>query len=200
MVSKIILLNGCSSAGKSSISEKIMELSQEPWLNFSLSTFWNALSPKYKGFGEKSNEGLQFILGQDEHGFPVNEVKVNSYGERLFNSIPKVFKQLADDGHNLIIEEVILDQKYLENYKDNLKNHQVYFLNVDCELLILEKREKARGDRVIGTNRAQYLKMKELNWEYDLKVDNSWISVLDNAKKILEFIKLKQPRTFSKNN
>jgi chloramphenicol 3-O-phosphotransferase len=39
MKGKIIFLNGCSSAGKSSISEKIMELSEEPWLNFSLSTF-----------------------------------------------------------------------------------------------------------------------------------------------------------------
>jgi len=189
MVSQIVLLNGCSSAGKSSISEKIMELSQEPWLNFSLSTFWNALSPKYKGFGEKSNEGLQFILGQDEQGLPVNEVKINSYGERIFSSMPKVFKQLTDDGHNLIIEEVILEQRYLENYKNILKNHQVCFVSVYCELSVLEKREKSRGDRVIGTNRFQYFRMKGLNWKYDFEIDNSYTSVLDNAKMILKFIK-----------
>jgi chloramphenicol 3-O phosphotransferase len=198
MANKIILLNGCSSAGKSSISEKIMELSEEPWLNFSLSTFWNALSPKYKGFGEKSNEGLQFILRHNKQGLPINEVKINAYGEKLFDSMPKVFKQLANDEHNLIIEEVILEQKYLRNYKDNLKEYQVYFVNVGCELEILEEREKLRGDRVIGTNRAQFLKMRNLDWEYDLKLDGGRVSVLDSAKKVLGFIEENKPRTFTK--
>jgi chloramphenicol 3-O phosphotransferase len=105
---------------------------------------------------------LQFVSSKDKQGFPINEVKINSYGAKVFDSMPKVFKQLADDGHNLIIEEVILEQKYLKNYQDNLKNHQIYFVNVECELVILEKREKSRGDRIIGTNRFQYTKMKDL--------------------------------------
>jgi chloramphenicol 3-O-phosphotransferase len=66
MTSKVIFLNGCSSVVKSSISKEIRDLSEEPWLNFSLRAFWNYLSPKYKGFGEKSNEGFQFISGQDQ--------------------------------------------------------------------------------------------------------------------------------------
>ena len=198
MSNKIILLNGCSSAGKSSISEKIMELSEELWLNFSLSTFWNALSPKYKGFGEKSNEGLQFILGCNKQGLPVNEVKINSYGEKLFNSMPRVFKQLADDGHNLIVEEVILEQKYLKNYKDSLENYQVCFVKVNCGLTTLENREKSRGDRIIGTNRAQYAKMKNLDWKYDLPIDTTNTSSLANAKKILEFLEENKSRTFTK--
>jgi len=66
-------------------------------------------------------------------------VKINAYGEKLFDSMPKVFKQLANDEHNLIIEEVILEQKYLRNYEDNLKEYQVYFVNVGCELEVLEE-------------------------------------------------------------
>ena len=77
--------------------------------------------------------------------------------------MPRVFKQLANDGHNLIIEEVVLGQKYLKNYRDNLKKYQTYFVKINCELLVLEKREKSRGDRITGTNRAQYFKMKNLN-------------------------------------
>ncbi|CAG8440101.1 11510_t:CDS:2, partial [Ambispora leptoticha] len=56
-------------------------------------------------FGEKSNEGLQFVVGKNEQGFLVNEVKINFYGEKVLNSMPRVFKQLASDGHNLVIEE-----------------------------------------------------------------------------------------------
>ena len=102
--------------------------------------------------------------------------------------MPRVFKQLASDGHNLIIEEVILEQKYLRNYEDNLKEYQVYFINVSCELEILEEREKLRGDRVVGTNRAQFLKMRNLDWNYDLEIDTSHTSPFANAKKTLEFI------------
>ena len=58
--------------------------------------------------------------------------------------MPKVFKQLANDEHNLIIEEVILEQKYLRNYEDNLKEYQVYFVNVGCELEVLEERKIKR--------------------------------------------------------
>ncbi len=198
MFSKIIFLNGCSSAGKTTLAKEIMELSNEPWLNFPLSIFWNALSPKYKGFGEKSDEGFQFIHGQDPQGLPINEVKANLYGEKILNSMPKVFKQLAEDGFNLIIEEVVLEEKYLRNYKNALKDYQIYFVNVACELSILEKREISRGDRILGTNRSQFSKMSSLEWKYDLSIDTSQTPPFANAQKILEFLEENKPRTFTK--
>jgi chloramphenicol 3-O-phosphotransferase len=59
----------------------------------------------------------------------------------------------------------------------------------------LEKREKSRGDRIIGTNRFQYTKMKDLKWEYDLKIDNSKVSALDNAKKVLSLVSFEVKKT-----
>jgi 8-oxo-dGTP pyrophosphatase MutT (NUDIX family) len=102
--------------------------------------------------------------------------------------VPKIVKQLADNGFNVIVDEVNWEKKDLEDYAYKLKNHQVCFVNVYCKLPVMEEREKKRGDRQLGMARWQFTKMKDLNWECDLKIDNSQVSVLDNAKRILELI------------
>ena len=106
-MSKIIFLNGCSSSGKTSVVEAIQHLSNEPWLTFGIDIFFKAMPPKYLPFGEKAHEGIQFVSGVDKEGFPTVEIQTGPYGEKVGKSIPKLIKQLADDGHNLIIDEVI---------------------------------------------------------------------------------------------
>lgn len=196
-MSKIIFLNGCSSAGKTSIVGAIQHLSDEPWLTFGIDTFFRAMPPKYLPFGEKAQEGIQFVPGTDREGLPIMEVKSGPYGEKIGESIPKVIKQLADDGHNLIIDEVIWERKSLENYSSALKSHQVYLINITCELPLMEEREKIRGDRAWGLARDQYNKMKNSAWKYDLQVDTSQASPFTSAKMILEFVKIKNPQAFA---
>src|SRR4051812_20009885 len=106
-MSKIIFLNGCSSAGKTSIVKAIQHLDEEIWLTFGIDTMLEAMPDKYFGFGKQAERGFQFVSTTDEEGFPITEVKTGSYGIKISNSIPKIVKQLADDGHNLIIDEVI---------------------------------------------------------------------------------------------
>jgi len=107
MASKIIFLNGCSSVGKTSLIKAIQHLSEEPYLTFGVDTLFVTMPSKYLPGGEKSSEGIQFVPGIDQKGFPVTEVKSGSYGKKVSSSIPKIIKQLVDDGHNLILDEVI---------------------------------------------------------------------------------------------
>jgi hypothetical protein len=62
---------------------------------------------RYLPGGEKASEGIQFVPGTDEEGFPIMKVESGDYGKKVGQSIHKVIKQLADDGHNLILDEVI---------------------------------------------------------------------------------------------
>ncbi|CAJ0894896.1 11240_t:CDS:2 [Entrophospora sp. SA101] len=104
------------------------------------------MPPKYLPFGEKAHEGIQFISGIDKEGFPIVEIQTGSYGEKVGKSIPKIIKQLADDGHNLIIDEVIWEKEDLKNYHTTLEEHQIYFIKITCDLPLIEEREKIRGD------------------------------------------------------
>ncbi|KLL02957.1 MAG: chloramphenicol phosphotransferase [Mycoplasmataceae bacterium CE_OT135] len=189
--SKIIFLNGCSSAGKTSIVAAIQHLSDEPWLTFGIDLLFKAMPPKYLPFGEKAHEGIQFVLGVDKEGLPIMEIKSGSYGDKVGKSIPKIIKQLADDGHNLIIDEVIWERKDLENYVSFLKNHQVCLVNVICNLSLMEEREILSRDRAWGLARAQYAKMENLDWKYDLQIDANKIRPIISAEMILEHMGIK---------
>lgn len=189
--SKIILLNGCSSAGKSSLVKAIQHLSEESWLTTGVDVSFAVMSAKYLPGGKKAHEGINFVSGTDEKGFPVVKVERGDYGKKVRQSIRKVVKQLADEGLNLILDEVIWEKQDLENYTSLLKDHQVYYVKVNCELPIMEEREILRRDRALGLARGQFAKIGKLNkiWKYDLVIDTSQTSPFANAKKILEFIK-----------
>ena len=190
-MSKIIFLNGCSSSGKTSLAKAIQHLSEEPWLYSGIDLTFAALPAKYfsdsPGGGEKAVQGVQFIPDVDSEGFPVLKVKNGPYAEKFSQSIPKIIKQLADDGHNLVIDEVIKSRKVLGSWVSILKGHLVLFVKVNCELFLMEEREIVRGDRKRGLARAGYSEMKNLDWNFDLQVDTGQGSPLANAKRILEF-------------
>ena len=141
------------------------------------------------GGGGKADQGVQFIRSIDPAGFPILEIKMGSYARKFWLSVPKIIKQLADDGHNLIIDEAIWEKEYLENYASVLKDHQVFYVKVNCELPILEEREILRGDRSRGMARGLFVKIKELSWNYDLEINTSSTSPFTNAKKILQFVR-----------
>src|SRR4051812_2335802 len=106
-MNKVIFLNGPSSAGKTSIARAIQHLSQEPWLTFGIDDCLNAMPDKYVGSGEKATEGFHFVSDTDKEGFPITKVKTGPYGEKVSNLAPKIVELLADNGFNVIVDEVI---------------------------------------------------------------------------------------------
>jgi chloramphenicol 3-O phosphotransferase len=99
---------------------------------------------------------------------------------------PKLIEQIIKSGHNVIIDEIIWENDDLNKYIKTLKAYNVFYVSVDCELSLLERREKERGDRILGQARFQYFKINLLEWKYYLKINSGEKSPLDSAKKILE--------------
>jgi chloramphenicol 3-O phosphotransferase len=93
-MSKVIFLNGCSSAGKTSLVKEIQKLSNDFWLTFGIDSVIDAMPDKYWGEkGEKVAEGFQFVSSIDKEGFPITEVKVGPIGEKVATLAPKIVKQ-----------------------------------------------------------------------------------------------------------
>lgn len=193
----IIFLNGCSSSGKTTIAKAIQHLSDKPWLLIGIDSFFQMMPSKYVGFGEKAQEGYRFVLEQDSQG-PIMHIESGPVGKTVTNSIPKVVRTLADDGHNIIIDEVLFSDEELENYVQNLEGHKVYFIGVICNLTTMIEREILRDDRALGLARDQYTHVHKRKRPYDFIVDTTHTSAFKCAQYILKFMKANQtPQAFT---
>lgn len=185
-MSRIIFLNGCSSSGKTSISKASQELSDTPWLHVGIDTFIGMLPSKFFEFGDRAREGYySFAHSENERGACIH-VETGPMGDVFFHDhVPQVVQLLADLGHDIIVDEVIFDKVSLEQYLLKLSNHNVFLVQVTCEFDVLRDRERLRGDRAIGLANDQFDRFQSFSYAYDLTVDTTQVSAMDNARLIL---------------
>jgi chloramphenicol 3-O phosphotransferase len=183
-MSKMILLNGASSSGKTSIARSIQSLSNEQWLTFGVDTFIDMMPYPSSG---KDGAYFDFVPGENERG-PLMSVVSKPAGDKLFGAMTDFAHMLGCRGNNLIIDEVLLNDKQLKSYVDKLADHTVYFVGVKCDLAIMQEREYLRRDRALGLSNDQFDRVHTGAREYDFMVDTSNTSVFDAAKAIITFI------------
>jgi chloramphenicol 3-O phosphotransferase len=192
-MSKIILLNGASSSGKTSTAKSIQYLSDEPWLTFGIDTFIQ-MTP-YPSPGKEA-EYFSFIPGENVRG-KFMKIELKDSGQKLFGIMPDFAALLAGNGNNLIIDEVLLDDVHIKSYIKKLSQYTVYFIGVICELPIMQEREFLRRDRELGLSNDQFDRVHSENIEYDFTVDTSNSSVFEISSRIINFVKNnKKPKAF----
>lgn len=178
--STIILLNGISSAGKSSISKVLQQTMNEPYLQVSIDAFEDMLPDRYK-------EGGPFGWGEL---FP-----------KLLAGFHRSIAALAGAGANLIVDHVMV---YREGWVSTLADcvavlepFPVYFVGVHCSLDEAKRREQARGDRFTGTAERQYPRVHRHKL-YDLEVDTTQTSPEVCAEQIRTFVNSHAPTAFAR--
>lgn len=190
-MSRIVFLNGGSSAGKTSIAKAIQELSDTPWLHVGIDTFIGMLPSKFVEFGDRAGDGYySFARGENQRGACV-QVKTGPRGEAFFQEqVPKVVQLLADFGHDIVVDEVIFDKSSLDQYLQKLSHHRVCLVQVNCNYEVLLERERLRGDRVVGLANDQFDRLQSFSYDYDLTLDTTNVSAMDNARLILGNLRL----------
>ncbi len=181
----IIFLNGVGSVGKTSIANSLQDILQEAYLHIGIDHFFVMLPQKYLPGGSKAEEGVNFITEESING-PITKVHCGNVGKKLFTSMKKAMLDLAKEGFNLIIDEVILGDEF-EEYKRLFKDFNFISVGVFAPLEIIEKRERERKDRTWGLSRWQY-NIVHSNKKYDLEVDTSKLSPEECAEQIKQFL------------
>ena len=183
----IILLNGAGSSGKSQLTKAIQHLADIPYIAVSFDAFFNMMPRSNIVGGSFAKEGFDFAP-YESYGKPAISVETGELGKKLVNSIPSIAKTMADNGLNLIIDEILFGDEQLKAYLECLKEHKLYFIGVKCSLGVMEERELLRGDRAIGLSRDQYNKVHKGYRPYDLEVDTTNNASFTCAWQILDFI------------
>ncbi|QED23171.1 phosphotransferase-like protein [Candidatus Deianiraea vastatrix] len=183
----IILLNGTSSVGKSSIANEIHAITKEPFLIFCMDAFFAMLHPRYDGLGKdhiekrKGDGKLGFYTSDTQTGY---RIESGELGFKVDLALPEAIAVTAKTGLNLIVPVVISNYKCLSNYKKALQELKYVLIYVDCKRDEIQRRETARGDRLQGTS-LDLLDRFETKNEYDFKVDSTSTSSRELAIAIL---------------
>ena len=164
MRSIAIVLNGTSSAGKTSIAKALQRLSPIPVLHASVDTFLGMLYWPTIGADEERKECIHICVAN-------------------FHATLATF---AANPFVLVVDHVFEQHAWFEECKKALQQKKTYFVGVHCPLAILEQRERQRGDRRIGIAMGQFDSV-HLQKPYALEFDTSLATPDECASKIIQF-------------
>ena len=169
---KVILLNGASSSGKSTLARAIQARIGEPFWHISIDHLRDAgVLPSAR---IKSGE---FKWAEIRGGF--------------FAGFERSLIAYLDCGNNLIVEYIMENREWLQRTARLLKGYDVFFVGVHCSLEELERREIARADRPVGDARRDYHAIHAY-CAYDAEFDSTLLPD-ENAERLIA-LWLERPR------
>ncbi len=180
----IIILNGVSSVGKSSICRALQAITVEPFLYMEMDACLASMPPKYFDH----TDGLSFVRGEVD-GRPTISVKTGQVAENALSGMRHAAAAMAGQGNSLIIDEVFFGDRDngfcnpVAEYRRLLAPYTLKMVGVFAPLDVIEAREAARGDRVVGMARWQFNEVHQ-GMRYDLEIDASTATPEDCAGQI----------------
>ncbi|MHB9759736.1 chloramphenicol phosphotransferase CPT family protein [Streptomyces sp. BYX5S] len=168
---QVIVLNGGSSSGKTSIARSLQTLLlPTPWLTLSVDTLIESLPP--------SGAGIEFE--------PDGTITVGPAFTRVEDAWMAGVAAMATAGAHVIVDEVFLGGPHTQSrWRNALTGLNVLWVGVHCDPHVATSRETARGDRTPGMAASQARLVHE-GVTYDVVVDTSRVGVEVCAGEIAE--------------
>lgn len=169
---QVIILNGGSSSGKTSIATCLQDILTMSWLRLGVDDFIDALPPRLL----TSDTGITFGAG--------GSVRPGPEFRRLEAAWMRGVAAMVHAGAHVIIDEVFLSGvEGCNRWQAALAGLEVLWIGVHCDPTVAAERERARSDRVTGMAETQ-AQMVHVGVIYDLEVDTSVDSPLACAQRI----------------
>lgn len=188
----IIVLNGTSSSGKGNISEEYRKISDMTCVSFGMDLIFRCIYAKenIKSDQKKKSDFITY----EENNVIHTDIKYGEEMVKLFKQIPKFGKEFLEEGFEVILDEVLLDNDtervkyYYEILKEEIKNKRCIFVYITCNIEKKLERERLRGDRPIGLVSHQSKNIENNGISYDFVIDTSFDAPEDCAQKLHQFI------------
>ncbi|MGF1432388.1 chloramphenicol phosphotransferase CPT [Kitasatospora sp. LaBMicrA B282] len=174
MTTRMIILNGGSSSGKSTLARCLQAVLPDPWLTFGTDTFVDALPAALR----EGDGGIE--VGPD------GEVEVGAVFRQLEEAWIAGVAAMARSGARVIVDEVFLGGAASQARWDRaLEGLPVLWVGVRCAPEVAAGRELARGDRAVGMAQRQ-AELVHRGVRYDLEVDTGQAAAPDCARVIAD--------------
>jgi chloramphenicol 3-O phosphotransferase len=171
---RVIVLNGGSSSGKSSLARCLQSLLPDPWLMLGVDTLMEAMPAALWG----SDAGV--VVASD------GQITVGPVVRALEAAWACGVAAIAHAGAGIILDQVFLGGGAAqERWRVALDGLSVLWVGVKCDPNVAATRESARGDRVRGMAASQAV-VVHAGVVYDIEVDTAHDSPEICAQRIVD--------------
>jgi len=185
----VIILNGASSSGKSSIARELQLILPKNYLHIGIDTFIAMMPEKSNRLdcSDVMSDGFYF-KSESKEGRTVQKIQSGDYGKAVNGAYHSTVKHLADLGLGVIVDDIMDGSSEQGSWKLALGTTDTLFVGVYCCSEVLTEREQLRGDRIQGSAVEQAMRVHE-GVKYDLEVLTSTNTAKDCAQTIATHIK-----------
>lgn len=166
-VGQVVLLNGVSSSGKSTLARQLLADFDTPWFHMGVDMF-----------------GAMRAEAQTRD---LDDARLTEVLRRTRAGFHRAARGMALAGNNIVMDHVLSEPWRLSDLLTVMADVDVVFVGVHCDAAVLMEREIARGDRVVGTAAAQ-MEPTHNHGLYDVEVDTSTDDVQACATHIREYL------------
>jgi len=180
---RIILINGTSSSGKTTLVRKLQGTLPDLWLEMGIDRFAYALPGRVQG--QLTWPQLFRYVRPDGRSDGPFSIETTPLGNRFISGLHATAAALADVGLNVIVDHVILERAWLEECARLWAKLDVLFVGVRCPLEVVLRRELEREEaRTHGQAEAQFEVVHR--WAtYDIEVDTSVLTPDEAVARIM---------------
>jgi chloramphenicol 3-O phosphotransferase len=171
----VILLNGVSSSGKTTLASELHDLLDEICFVSSLDNF---LSSTFK-----PSNSRQIID---------DKILENAIKAYLLSSA-----QVVRTGFMVIVDMVVQEESWIDLILGAFTDLEIYLVGLNCDLDTLTYRERMRRDRVNGIAKFQFEKV-HVQMTYDLILNSSVLTPSQMAEKTHQLLQHNRPHAFQR--
>jgi chloramphenicol 3-O phosphotransferase len=175
---RIILLNGVSSSGKSTIAVELLALLPTPFFHMAVDSFGAMRSVSRTA--ELPPVELERVLARTRAGFH------------------RAVAGMAEAGNDVVMDHVFSEPWRLRDCLQLFRPYFVFFVGVQCGVEELERRERARGDRPPGQASGQIAAVHS-HRSYDLVCNTENATARECAQQIVSaWVTASRPTAFDR--
>lgn len=187
-VGSVIVLNGPSVSGKSSI-QKEFQFAMMPnlWIKVGIDNLFDKPMPDITmdnlAFWQKEN-AIRWVETTKDGENPVITLFTGKQGEKVAYGMNSAIAAYALAGNNVIVDYIAYKKEWIDDLQKKLSSIKTYWVKINIPLSVVEEREVARKTSPKGHARSHY---DFVHWDikYDFEVNSS----IDSSKEIAQIIK-----------
>ena len=155
---KVIVLNGPSVAGKTSIQKKLQESFADLYMAMGIDSILVAMLPAryFMGMAPDREQVLYGVSSTDDTGSPLFTLRFGPKGRRVMAGMHHAVAAFAEQGNNVIVDYILYEREWLPELANALRSVTAYFVGVRIPLEALEERERQRATSPRGHGRSHH--------------------------------------------